>query len=159
MKITEKEARRLGIPIPEKKKRSKKKTHPWGGKYVHGNGEGKTSDDELFNRMCEAHGLPLPESEHYFCPGRKFRADYCFDGWLLVEIDGGLYGQGDPCPTCGRKSVGAHSSITQMKRDRERDILAIVNGYILIRLLPEQIADGSGFAIIREVLGSRDEQP
>ena len=162
MRITEAEAKKLGIPIPPKAKNKVKRgtPHIWNGSTGYTEvDEINTGSDRIFNELCKAHDLPLPDSEYQFCPTRKFRADYCFDGWLLVEIDGGIYGKGEACHTCGRKGPGAHSSITQMKKDREKDITAILNGFIIIRLLPEEIKDGSGFAIIREVLGKKDEMP
>ena len=113
----------------------------------------------VFEALCKQHGLPMPVAEYKWHPDRKFLADWCFEGWLLIEKDGGLFGRGSPCPLCKRRNPGAHSSIGQMQRDREKDREAILLGFVTLRFWPSEFTDGSAFAFIKRVLDSREEQP
>lgn len=154
MRISRKEAKALGLDVGKEAPRKKGKgpapfNCPLPGP---GLGDGNTGCDPLFDKLCEAHGLPLPDHEVEFIPGRKFKADYLFEGWLVVEKDGGLYGIGPKCKSCGRRPPSHHSSIKQMKSDREKDRLAVLHGYSVIRFLPEEFEDGSAFAFIKEIL-------
>lgn len=114
----------------------------------------------LFLAGCQAHGLPQPQIEVKFARelGRKWRFDYLFAGWLAVEKDGGLTGRGPACPACGRKRPGAHSSIKQMKSDREKDRAAVLLGYCTLRYTPEEIASGAAFAEIKTILETRRQR-
>src|SRR6202030_1241693 len=105
---------------------------------------GPTVGERLFDEACRSHGLPLPVREFKFHPNRNWKADYAF-GRVLVERDGGLFGRGKACPVCKRRRVGAHSSITQMKADREKDREAQILGYMILRFLPEQFDSGEAF--------------
>jgi hypothetical protein len=100
--------------------------------------------------QCKLVGLPLPEKEYRFDPERKWRIDYCWpDQKLAVEIEGGIYGTGQPCPVCKRRSVGAHTSIERLKSDLEKyDELAIA-GFWLLRFMPEDVEQGRAIAVIR----------
>lgn len=148
MKFTPEELRKMGIE-PSKMKKTRAQ--------VLGNQAAKDHEERLFDAMCLAHHLPLPEREVEFAKsiGRDWRFDYLFDGWLAVERDGGVYGRGKACPTCGRRAVGAHSSISQMRKDREKDRAAMLLCYSVVRFIPEEFSDGSAFKVIKDLLGSR----
>lgn len=115
----------------------------------------------LFDEMCKANGLELPVTEYPFAEhiGRDFRADHLFGGWLILEIQGGIYGMGKKCVTCGRRRPGAHSSIERMKSDIERQRVAVECGYVIIECLPEEVADGSIFPIIKRILSGDNNPP
>ena len=110
---------------------------------------------DLFLSLVHAHDLPPPEPEFRFHPKRKWRFDWLFPGKVALEIDGGIYGKGKACPACGRKPPGAHSSIRQLKADREKDRAALLLGYIVVRCLPEEIQSGEIFAYLKELLEAR----
>lgn len=73
--------------------------------------------------------------------GRKWRFDYASRVHsVAVEIEGGVFGRGKPCPACGRKRGGAHSSVTGMLRDIEKYNEATAQGWRVLRFTPEQFA-------------------
>lgn len=153
LRVSNKEARKLGLQLPGSTRK------PTGRRLLKAAVEQRQDAKEaVFLAACEAHGLPEPVSEYQFCPGRKFRADWLFDGWLILEIQGGIYGRGEACPACGRKPVGAHSSIKDLMRDIERQRLAVLHGYAVIGCLPEEVEDGSIFPIILAILESEAAQ-
>lgn len=119
--------------------------------------KGKSAVTEAFLRGCQAHGLPTPKTEYHFAKGigRRWRFDFLFDGWLAVEVCGGIYGRGKACPTCGRKPVGAHTSIAYLKTEHERTRWAVILGYCVFPCRPEEVQDGSVFPLIAKALESR----
>ena len=81
------------------------------------------------------------ESELTFHPSRNWRFDYASKSHrIAVEIEGGVYGRGQPCPTCGRKKGGAHSSVKGMLRDIEKYNEATALGWRVLRFTPDQFA-------------------
>ncbi len=121
----------------------------------------------MMNALCQAHGLPEPMAEFKFCDDRKFKFDWawvcirlvgasgihCHDPGIALEIEGGMYGKGKPCPVCKRKAPGAHTSIERLKSDMEKYNEASIRGWRLIRCRPEQIESGEAFALVRRAFG------
>lgn len=101
----------------------------------------------LFDKVCERHGLPIPDHEYQFHPDRKWRFDFLFEGWLAVEKVGGVWQQ-------GHHSRG-QSQIDDMEKFNE----AVILGYAVLQFTPEQLESGAAFAVIRRALGAREEQP
>lgn len=154
MRVSASTARKLDLLAP--KKRQKKS--PLKAKL-------EQEERRLFDGLCVYHGLPIPEHEVLFAKsiGRRYRADWVFtvSGMdytrpfrLIVEKDGEIYGKGAKCSACGRRSVGAHSSITQQKKDRKRDRVAVLLGFSVVRFLPEEFSSGQAFKEIKEILES-----
>lgn len=107
----------------------------------------------LFDRLCVAHGLFEPVSEYAFAPPRKWRFDWAWpERKVAVEIEGGIYGRGKPCPVCKRRKSGAHSSVTGLLRDIEKYNRAASMGWRVLRATPDMVEDGSIFPIIVEAL-------
>jgi len=70
-------------------------------------------------------------------PRRRFRCDFLhLTSATMVEIEG-----------------GAHGVQRQRKHDVLRDQLAQQAGYRIVRVLPEQVRDGSALALVRQKLG------
>lgn len=70
-------------------------------------------------------------------PRRRFRCDFLhLTSATMVEIEG-----------------GAHGVQRQRKHDVLRDQLAQQAGYRILRVLPEQVADGSALALVRQAVG------
>lgn len=106
-------------------------------------------------------GLPEPECEFRFCPGRKWKFDLAWPGAippLAVEIEGGLYGRGKKCPMCGRKAVGAHSSIQRLLSDLAKYDEAVILGWCVLRVTPEMVSTGEALALIERAFARRRQE-
>lgn len=98
---------------------------------------------------CRAQGYPEPEAEHRFARPRLYKFDYAWpDESLAMEIEGGIYGKGKPCPACGRKSAAGHTGISRLKSDMEKYNLAAFLGWRLVRCRPEQVESGEVFGML-----------
>jgi very-short-patch-repair endonuclease len=73
--------------------------------------------------------------------GRRFRWDFYLTDDLMVEIDGGGY------------IGGRHSRGAGMEKDCEKQSLAAISGYRVIRATPRQVNDGTCFTWIKQALG------
>jgi hypothetical protein len=127
-----------------------------GGRKVAG-GEGSVLRGEAvkltFATGCIALGLPFPEKEHQFAPPRRFAFDWAWPTEkIALEVEGGIYGRGKACLMCGRKPVGAHTSIERLKSDMEKYNLAACLGWRVLRARPEQIDSGEVYGLLERVL-------
>lgn len=78
-------------------------------------------------------------AEYRFHSTRKWAFDYASPVLrIAIEIEGGVYGRGKPCPLCKRKRGGAHSSVTGILRDIEKYNEATVAGWRVLRFTPKQ---------------------
>lgn len=92
-------------------------------------------------QQIRAVGLPEPEREYVFVPGRKYRADFCFpDAGLLIEVEGGVYGR------------GGHSTGHGITRDIEKGNAAVLEGYRVIRCSGEHVTNGVCLTWIEQAL-------
>lgn len=99
--------------------------------------------------VFEAYGLPAPVAEFRFDASRKWAFDYAWPSELVaLEVEGGIYGRGKPCPVCNRRPPGAHSSIARLLSDMEKYNAAAVAGWRVLRVTPNQLDDGSAFALV-----------
>lgn len=86
-----------------------------------------------FAPFCEAAGLPRPTDEYRFHPTRKWRFDFA---WLFqlvaLEVDGGTF---------QRKGgvLGGHSRGSGQRNDREKRNAAIVLGWRVLVVAPEEL--------------------
>lgn len=91
------------------------------------------------DRQCELAGLPKPEAEVKFHPGRRWRFDY---GWrdrkIAVEINGGAFLVGG----------GRHTRGSGYAKDCEKLAEAAILGWRVIPVLPNQIANGQALNLI-----------
>ena len=66
-----------------------------------------------------------PERQYRFLSNRRFRADFAFvEEKVLIEIDGFGFG---------------HQSIASLTKDHERQNLAILAGWVLLRFTPKML--------------------
>lgn len=121
---------------------------------------------KLFLAWCDVMQLPAPVPEYPFAqPEREWRFDWAWpdiignDGpfvqWsapVALEVEGGIYGKGPPCPVCKRRPGGAHGSITGIKRDIEKYNRAAVLGWRVLRVTPEHLKTLETATMLREVL-------
>jgi len=104
--------------------------------------------------LIRAFGLPKPEAEYKFHPTRKWRFDLAWpEQKVALEIEGGLYGVGKPCPLCKRRSVGAHTSIQRLKGDMKKYNAACSLGWRVLRVQPEDMTKISTVTLIKKTLG------
>ena len=119
----------------------------------------------------DAIGKPIPDAvapllphdglaEFLFHPTRRFRFDFCWPQHrVALEIDGGIFGRGKACPTCGRKAVGAHSSIQRLKADMDKLNEAAMLGFCVLRALPEQLESGEAGALVARAIAQQVAAP
>ncbi len=84
-------------------------------------------------------GVPRPETEYRFAPPRRWRADYCWPGRLIVEIDGGAF------------TGGRHTRGRGFVNDLEKLNAAALMGYRVLRYTPQQLT--RAVAEIAQLLG------
>lgn len=86
-------------------------------------------------------GLPEPVREHRFHVKRKWRMDLAWPGLLIgVEVDGGIHIR------------GRHTRPLGYRKDCEKFAEAALLGWRLIRVVPEQITDGSALRWVTGLL-------
>ena len=104
----------------------------------------KTIDQDLEGRFAFqvlSEKLPKPERQFKFLNGRKYRADFAWPKEkLIVEIDGGCFSSGK----------SGHTSISGMMRDKERDALAQIAGWDVIRIDAKSLSDGRGIGWVKQ---------
>ena len=89
----------------------------------------------LINQLLDC-GLPQPELEYRFAPGRRFRADICYpDRKLIVEVKGAV-----------------HRIKGRYVRDIEREQVIFQLGYRLLQVTPLQVRNGRAAELVREAL-------
>lgn len=100
-------------------------------------------------------------AEYRFHPPRQWRFDFA---WITekvaVEVEGGVYGRGAACPTCGIRRTGAHSSVSGIIADMEKYNRASLDGWIVLRVLPEELdlENGKAFNLIEAAFKLRKGQ-
>ena len=83
--------------------------------------------------QCRAMGLPEPEVEVQFAKPRRWRFDFAWPKLkLALEVDGGVF-----LPGGGRHSRGAG-----YRADCEKFAEAAIQGWRVIRCLPEHVSNG-----------------
>lgn len=105
----------------------------------------KPERDLLF--QIKAAGLPDPETEVRFHPVRKWRLDLAWPDLeqpLGVEIQGGGWGRG--------KHRGKHHRPQGYRNDCEKMAHALMEGWRILFVVPEQIRSGEALAWIEELL-------
>lgn len=159
IRISKEQARKLGIDAPAASPRHA------------GKGGRQKLPYPMFEAQCAAWGLPKPIREVSVCLNRGWKFDFAwledleatgtveqpiikgFRTKVALEIQGGIYGRGKPCPTCRRKPVGAHSSIRYMKEQIDKYSEAAILGWRVIQCLPEDVESGAVFPLLRRALG------
>lgn len=132
MKLTAKQAREMGLDIPDvPKAKSKAKGQPT-------DHDGR---DRLFRAACVARGIPEPVREYRFAPPRRWRFDYCWQAAMLaLEIQGGIW------------TGGGHVRGKHLLTEHEKLNAAAARGWRVLFTTPAQVDDGSVFNAIRAAL-------
>lgn len=105
----------------------------------------------VFAALIKRDGLPEPEREYRFHKDRKWRFDYAWPGHkVALEVEGGVFGFTDKHGV--RRSGGAHSSITGIKRDIEKYNHAAAMGWLVIRCVPSDLKKWETLAYVKAAL-------
>lgn len=131
MKLTAKQARAMGITPGGKKKTAEE---------IKATRSAKERANALFDKACKAHGLPTPTHEYKFHPERNWRFDHVFEGWLVLEVQGGLFVE------------GRHSQGAALLKEHEKLNEAVVHGYSVLFCTPDDVTSGAIFPIIARAL-------
>ena len=103
-----------------------------------------TSGSEAENNLAQEIrwiGLPDPVREHRFTPLRRWRFDFAWPEYsVAVEVEGATW-------TAGRHTRGAG-----FEADCEKYNVAIVGGWRILRVTPNQIRSGEAIMWLEQLL-------
>lgn len=100
-----------------------------------------------FDRLCELSGFPKPLAEYRFdeIGTRKWRWDWAFVSQrVALEVEGGVFQRGG----------GRHVRGAGFRADLEKYSEGAAQGWLLIRVLPEQLESATTFDWIRRALAT-----
>lgn len=106
-----------------------------------------------FEVQCRLAGLPEPQKEFRFAAPRRWRFDYAWPNlwvrdrgteWPLLgvalEVEGGVF------------SFGRHAREAGMVKDMEKYNQAVLFGWRILRVTPQQVADGSALRLVEQAI-------
>lgn len=97
--------------------------------------------EDAFAAAWKMHGRGSLITEFQFSD-RKYRFDFANEASkVAVEMDGGSFGRGKPCPTCGQKSAGRHSRPMGFHGDCDKSNLAAAAGWVTFRFTAKHIKE------------------
>ena len=97
--------------------------------------------EELLAVHLSGANCPTPEREYLFCPGRRWRFDFCWPEFMVaVEVEGGVYG-------------GRHTRPEGFAKDIEKYNTATFMGYRVYRFTGQMVTNGEARDMILKVLG------
>ena len=135
MDISRKQAKALGLEIPDNYRRSAKTTVT-------------NTAAAAFDAACQAHGLPIPVHEYVFCEGRKWRFDYCWPDFdLALEVEGGAFTQ------------GRHTRWRGFLADMDKYNTAALEGWFVLRCTPDELQTGKVFELLARAMLPKDTLP
>jgi hypothetical protein len=106
-----------------------------------------TRDGVPFHQLCRIHGLPKPIPEFRFAPPRRWRFDFAWpDHLVALELEGGAFTQ------------GRHTRPTGFLADMEKYNSAQLNGWIVLRCLPDALSYDATFELLRQAFTHRLRQ-
>jgi hypothetical protein len=99
-------------------------------------------DKKIVSAYYTQQGLPRPEFEVRFHPTRKFLWDIAWTKEkVAIEVQGGIYWKGT-----------GHNSISGLKRDYEKHNLAVMDGWKILYVLPEDVCMLDTIRMIQAVM-------
>jgi very-short-patch-repair endonuclease len=102
--------------------------------------------EDLLALHIRAAGLPEPEREVIYLPGRRFRADFCWRPYKLVaEVQGGTYAH------------MAHSTGAGIDRDYTKANLSMLAGWRYLQFSRRMIEDGTAIEYLSTILNAKEE--
>ena len=109
---------------------------------------GDLSETQVMSLLLREAGFTnfVPEYSFALPLGRKFRFDLCQPQRMLgIEIEGGIW----------RKGGGAHSHPTNILRDAEKQNIAVLMGYSVLRFTTDEARSGTPIKFIEALYMSR----
>lgn len=98
----------------------------------------------VFIRLCQAKGLPVPIREFVFAKPRQWRFDLAWlDALVALEVEGGAFVK------------GRHTRGAGFRNDIEKYNRAVVLGWRVVRVLPEQLMTPATFEMLGALLRGR----
>jgi hypothetical protein len=97
-----------------------------------------------FAALCVASGLPKPVPEYRFVSRRRWRFDWAFvREKIAIEQEGGAW------------LYGRHNRPASFLKDMVKYNEAAIQGWLILRLTPEQFARGDAIILVRRLLENR----
>ena len=97
----------------------------------------------IFATRINRDGLPAPLREFRFHDTRQWRFDYAWpDQKVALEVEGGFF----------KKDGGRHSRGAGARKDMEKYNAAVLDGWKLLRVMPDQLNNASTLQMLRTVL-------
>lgn len=105
-------------------------------------GLAKIKSADLIISHCRERGLPVPLREALVVPWRDWRFDLCWPHphLIAVEIQGGTF------------AGGRHSRGPALRGEYEKLAAAVIRGWRVLLMMPEQVKPGKGLRWIEELL-------
>ena len=98
---------------------------------------------KIFDAYCKDMRLPEPVYEHQHIPLRKFRCDIAWPKFKVgIEVEGGIY---------ARSRMG-HSTGASIEKDMEKNNLALMNGWQVLRVMPEDLIKANTIIMVRALM-------
>jgi hypothetical protein len=113
----------------------------------------RAEQKDIFMMLLEKEGFDV-WPEFFFSTERLYRFDYALPFLnstnstmlkIAIECDGGTWSQGK----------SGHSSGTGLERDRNKNNLALANGWVIIRRTPDQMCTIETIELIKNVIKQR----
>lgn len=99
-----------------------------------------SKSDELA-AQCKMAGLVEPQREYRFHPVRRWRFDLAFPELrLAIEVDGGAWVN------------GRHNRASGWLRDQEKLNEAVVLGWRVLHVTPQQVSDWEAFTLVERAI-------
>lgn len=120
-------------------------SHPLSETTPHAQRPAGSASSHSLSWQCRAVGLPEPVLELRFAPPRRWRFDLAFPAHkVAVEIDGGTW------------TGGRHTTGLGFLRDAEKLNEAALLGWLVLRVVPDWVDDGSALRLIERALALQE---
>lgn len=104
------------------------------------------SNNPLFTYLS-ALNIPRPQPEYRFHPHRRWRFDYAWvDQQVALEIEGGIWIKTKD------GGHGRHNRPVGFTNDMEKYNAAVILGWKVLRVTPEQISNGYAAKLVQPLL-------
>lgn len=117
-------------------------------KAVKQSGKAVSKPEALLSLQLRATKIEPPVMEYVFHPERRWRFDFAWPSRrLALEIEGGIY------------TRGRHTRPAGFKADAEKYNEAVLRGWRLLRVVPEDVTAGRALLLIERALATFAEVP